>query len=122
MLLPLAALSAPGLEVDRRGRDRDAGHRAAVHRDRVADAVPAQPRRRAAGYQHGHVPQPVFGTLWGAVFLAEAVSAGFLAGAALVFVALALILDLRLPVRGASGSATARGGTPSGAAAERRSP
>lgn len=60
---------------------------------------------------------PVFGTLWGALFLAETVSPGFLAGAALVFVSLALILGLRLPAR-----ATARGGTPSGAAAERRSP
>jgi drug/metabolite transporter (DMT)-like permease len=60
---------------------------------------------------------PVFGTLWGALFLAEAVSSGFLAGAALVFVSLALILELRLPAR-----LTARGDTPSGAAAERRSP
>jgi drug/metabolite transporter (DMT)-like permease len=60
---------------------------------------------------------PVFGTLWGALFLAEAVSPGFLAGAALVFVSLALILGVRLPI-----GATAPGGTPSDAAAEPRSP
>lgn len=40
---------------------------------------------------------PVFGTLWGALFLAETVSPTFLAGSLLVFLALGLIFDLRLP-------------------------
>jgi drug/metabolite transporter (DMT)-like permease len=40
---------------------------------------------------------PVFGSLWGAIFLAEAISPTFLAGSLLVFVSLALILGLRLP-------------------------
>jgi len=41
---------------------------------------------------------PVFGVLWGAMFLAETVSPTFLAGSLLVFVSLALIFDLRLPL------------------------
>jgi drug/metabolite transporter (DMT)-like permease len=40
---------------------------------------------------------PVFGSLWGAIFLAEAISPTFLAGSLLVFVSLALILGMRLP-------------------------
>lgn len=40
---------------------------------------------------------PVFGSLWGAIFLAEAISPTFLAGSLLVFVSLALILGIRLP-------------------------
>lgn len=40
---------------------------------------------------------PVFGTLWGALFLGEVVSPTFLLGAALVFVSLLLVLDVRLP-------------------------
>jgi drug/metabolite transporter (DMT)-like permease len=40
---------------------------------------------------------PVFGTIWGALFLAETISPTFLAGALLVFVSLMLIFDLRLP-------------------------
>ncbi|MBP1706169.1 MAG: rane protein [Chloroflexi bacterium] len=42
---------------------------------------------------------PVFGTLWGALFLGETVSPAFLAGSLLVFASLALVLDLRLPGR-----------------------
>lgn len=38
---------------------------------------------------------PIFGVLWGALFLHEAVTASLLGGGALVFVALALILDIR---------------------------
>jgi drug/metabolite transporter (DMT)-like permease len=38
---------------------------------------------------------PVFGTLWGAMFLAETVSPAFLGGSLLVFASLALVLDLR---------------------------
>jgi drug/metabolite transporter (DMT)-like permease len=38
---------------------------------------------------------PVFGSLWGALFLAEAVAPTFVAGTLLVFVALALVFDLR---------------------------
>ena len=41
---------------------------------------------------------PVFGSLWGALFLAEAISPTFLLGALLVFASLALILGIRLPV------------------------
>jgi drug/metabolite transporter (DMT)-like permease len=37
---------------------------------------------------------PVFGTLWGALFLGEAISPTFLVGALLVFVSLALILNV----------------------------
>jgi drug/metabolite transporter (DMT)-like permease len=40
---------------------------------------------------------PVFGTLWGAIFLAETISPTFLVGALLVFASLALILGVRLP-------------------------
>jgi hypothetical protein len=40
---------------------------------------------------------PVFGALWGALFLAESISPTFLLGAALVFVSLMLIFDLPLP-------------------------
>jgi drug/metabolite transporter (DMT)-like permease len=40
---------------------------------------------------------PVFGTLWGALFLAEAISPTFLVGALLVFVSLMLIFELPLP-------------------------
>lgn len=40
---------------------------------------------------------PIFGVLWGALFLSETVSPTFLAGSLLVFVALALIFDVRLP-------------------------
>jgi drug/metabolite transporter (DMT)-like permease len=42
---------------------------------------------------------PVFGTLWGAMFLAETISPAFLAGSLLVFASLALVLDLRPPAR-----------------------
>jgi drug/metabolite transporter (DMT)-like permease len=38
---------------------------------------------------------PVFGTLWGAIFLAETVTAAFVVGSLLVFASLALVLDLR---------------------------
>jgi len=38
---------------------------------------------------------PVFGTLWGALFLAETVSPTFLVGSLLVFASLALILNIR---------------------------
>jgi drug/metabolite transporter (DMT)-like permease len=40
---------------------------------------------------------PVFGTLWGALFLAEAISPTFLVGALLVFASLLLIFELPLP-------------------------
>jgi drug/metabolite transporter (DMT)-like permease len=40
---------------------------------------------------------PVFGVLWGHVFLGEPLSRGMLAGAALALVAIALISDLKLP-------------------------
>ena len=40
---------------------------------------------------------PVFGSLWGAIFLAEAVSPTFLVGALLVGASLALIFGIRLP-------------------------
>jgi len=40
---------------------------------------------------------PVFGALWGTLFLAETISPTFLVGALLVFVSLMLIFDLRLP-------------------------
>jgi drug/metabolite transporter (DMT)-like permease len=42
---------------------------------------------------------PVFGTLWGALFLAESISPTFLAGALLVVASLLLIFDVRLPAR-----------------------
>jgi drug/metabolite transporter (DMT)-like permease len=42
---------------------------------------------------------PLFGTLWGALFLAEAVSPTFVAGSLLVFASLALIFGVRLPAR-----------------------
>ncbi len=38
---------------------------------------------------------PVFGTVWGAIFLSESISPTFLFGSLLVFVALGLILDVR---------------------------
>ncbi len=41
---------------------------------------------------------PVFGSLWGALFLAETISPTFLAGALLVALSLALIFGVRLPV------------------------
>jgi drug/metabolite transporter (DMT)-like permease len=41
---------------------------------------------------------PIFGVLWGALFLHEAVTPTLLAGGLLVFVALGLILDIR-PLR-----------------------
>jgi len=40
---------------------------------------------------------PVFGMLWGALFLAETISPTFLVGAVLVSVSLLLIFDVRLP-------------------------
>ena len=40
---------------------------------------------------------PVFGSLWGAIFLAEAVSPTFLVGALLVGASIALIFGIRLP-------------------------
>ena len=40
---------------------------------------------------------PVFGALWGALFLAETISPTFLAGALLVFASLALIFGIRVP-------------------------
>jgi drug/metabolite transporter (DMT)-like permease len=43
---------------------------------------------------------PVFGTLWGALFLAEPVSPAFLAGALLVFASLLLIFDVRIALPG----------------------
>jgi len=42
---------------------------------------------------------PVFGTLWGTLFLAETISPTFVVGALLVFASLALILGVRLPAR-----------------------
>jgi drug/metabolite transporter (DMT)-like permease len=39
---------------------------------------------------------PIFGVLWGHLFLAEPLSSGMLAGAALALVAIALISDLKL--------------------------
>jgi drug/metabolite transporter (DMT)-like permease len=41
---------------------------------------------------------PVFGSLWGALFLAETISPTFLAGALLVALSLALIFGVRMPV------------------------
>jgi drug/metabolite transporter (DMT)-like permease len=40
---------------------------------------------------------PVFGVLWGTLFLSEVVSPTLLAGSALVFISLALILGVRVP-------------------------
>jgi drug/metabolite transporter (DMT)-like permease len=40
---------------------------------------------------------PIFGVLWGALFLHETISPTLLGGAGLVFVSLALVLDVRLP-------------------------
>ena len=40
---------------------------------------------------------PIFGVLWGALFLRESVTPTLLGGGVLVFIALALILDVRLP-------------------------
>jgi drug/metabolite transporter (DMT)-like permease len=40
---------------------------------------------------------PIFGVLWGALFLGETVSPTLIGGTLMVFVALALILDARLP-------------------------
>jgi drug/metabolite transporter (DMT)-like permease len=40
---------------------------------------------------------PVFGSLWGTLFLAETISPTFLVGALLVAVSLLLIFDVRLP-------------------------
>jgi drug/metabolite transporter (DMT)-like permease len=40
---------------------------------------------------------PIFGTLWGALFLGETISPTFLVGALLVSVSLALIFDMRMP-------------------------
>ncbi|MEO8462902.1 MAG: DMT family transporter, partial [Chloroflexota bacterium] len=48
---------------------------------------------------------PIFGVLWGALFLSEAVTPSLLGGGLLVFIALALILDVR-PWRFAWRSAT----------------
>jgi len=42
---------------------------------------------------------PIFGVLWGALFLGEVLSPSLLAGGLLVFVSLALILEVRLPAR-----------------------
>lgn len=42
---------------------------------------------------------PVFGTLWGALFLEETISPAFVAGSLLVFASLALVLDLRPPAK-----------------------
>jgi drug/metabolite transporter (DMT)-like permease len=42
---------------------------------------------------------PVFGTLWGALFLAEAISPTFLAGGLLVVISLLLIFDVGPPAR-----------------------
>lgn len=42
---------------------------------------------------------PVFGVLWGGLFLAETVSATLLGGAALVFASLALVLNVGIPAR-----------------------
>lgn len=42
---------------------------------------------------------PIFGVLWGAMFLGEVISPSLVGGGLLVFVSLALILDLRLPAR-----------------------
>jgi drug/metabolite transporter (DMT)-like permease len=40
---------------------------------------------------------PVFGVLWGHLFLGEPLSSGMLTGAAMALVAIALISDLKLP-------------------------
>jgi drug/metabolite transporter (DMT)-like permease len=50
---------------------------------------------------------PVFGSLWGALFLAEAISPTFLLGALLVFASLALIFGIRLPMLRRPGDAVA---------------
>ena len=50
---------------------------------------------------------PVFGSLWGALFLAEVISPTFLLGALLVFASLALIFGIRLPVLRRPGDAVA---------------
>ncbi len=117
MLLPLAVLSAPDVEVT--GEAVIALLGIGLLSTAIAWPLLFRLNRDVGPLATSTVTflNPVFGTIWGVLFLAEAVSAGFLAGAALVFVALALIFDLRLPAR-----ATARGGTPSGAAAERQSP
>jgi drug/metabolite transporter (DMT)-like permease len=122
MLLPLAAVSAPDLEVT--GEAVAAILGIGLLSTAIAWPLLFRLNRDVGPLATSTVTflNPVFGTLWGAVFLAEAVSAGVLAGAALVFVSLALILDLRLPVRGAPSSATGRGDTPTVAAAEPRSP
>jgi drug/metabolite transporter (DMT)-like permease len=48
---------------------------------------------------------PIFGVLWGHVFLAEPLSSGMLAGAALALVAIALISDIKLLAQADAASA-----------------
>ncbi len=50
---------------------------------------------------------PVFGALWGTLFLAETISPTFVVGALLVFASLALIFGVRLPARFAGAPAEA---------------
>lgn len=50
---------------------------------------------------------PVFGALWGTLFLAETISPTFIVGALLVFASLALIFGVRLPARFSAAAAQA---------------
>ncbi len=95
MLLPFALLSAPQATIT--GEATVAIIGIAVLSTAIAWPILFRLNRDVGPMATSTVTflNPVFGALWGALFLAETISPTFLLGSVLVFVALALILDIR---------------------------
>jgi drug/metabolite transporter (DMT)-like permease len=104
MLAPLAALSAGGAVPSSESIVAMAG--IALFSTAIAWPILFRLNRDVGPMATSTVTflNPVFGSLWGALFLAETISPTFVAGALLVFASLALILGARLPAR-SSGAA-----------------
>lgn len=103
MLLPFAVLSAPETTIT--GEATVAMIGIAVFSTAIAWPILFRLNRDVGPMATSTVTflNPVFGALWGALFLAETISPTFLLGSILVFASLALILDIRplAAVRGA---------------------
>ncbi len=97
MLLPLACLSAGDADVTPQGLLALLG--LGILSTAIAWPILFRVNREVGPMATSTVTflNPVFGSLWGTLFLAETISPTFLVGALLVAVSLLLIFDVRLP-------------------------